>query len=124
MLMLLTLFIKWWYTEGWKQEYYRISKRAKVIAKEMSLPILVKTLFQPWKQLVSHVPRESSLDDKFHAAFDNLFARCFGFVIRSVVIIASLIIIFITILASIVLVLVWPIIPVLPIVFMYLGLIK
>lgn len=122
MLMSITLFLKWWYGIGWKQEFAKIQKRAVIIAQELSLTILLKTLFQPWKQLVSYVPKDTSLDDKLRVIFDNLFARCFGFVIRSAVILAGILLTVISVILSIALVILWPIIPFLPLAFVYLGL--
>lgn len=121
MLMTFILFFKWWYSKGWVDAFKQINLRSKNIAQEMSLPILFKTLFEPWKQLITSSAKDASLDDKMRILFDNLFARAFGFVIRTGTIIISIILILLVAVLSIVLAILWPVIPFLPLVFVYLG---
>jgi hypothetical protein len=119
--MVLLLFFRWWYTAGWLNAFDRIGARIKIIYDDFSLPILIRTLFEPWKQITSYAPDSSSLDLKFRVWFDNLFARIIGFVIRlGVIFFAISVIVFVAII-GLFLALLWPLVPLLMPVLIYFG---
>ncbi len=112
----------WWYTDGWKHAFKSIRLRLIAVMEHFSVGILVKTLWEPWKQIKSYAWQGSSLGDKMQVAFDNGFARFFGFVLRmSLINIAIIVSLFVGV-WSIVLVVIWPLIPLLPIGFVMVGL--
>lgn len=115
------LFIRWWYGAGWINSFYAIQQRVNTVAQELSMGILLRTLFEPWKQITLYAGESAALDTKIHVLLDNLFARFFGFIIRSAVLAIGLIVLILTFVLGVVLALMWPIIPVLPIVFMVLA---
>lgn len=73
---------------------------------------------------MSYSGKGSSLEQKFRVWFDNVFARIVGFVIRSATIIFGLIAIGLIAVVGFVLALLWPAVPVLPILFIVLGVAK
>lgn len=113
--MAIMLFFSWWYGPGWKNSFSRITQRVDAIATELSMGILLKTLFEPWKQITSHSGPNDSIDVKFHAWFDNLFARMIGFVIRSSVLVFGTLSVVVVVLFGTVLALLWPLVPLLPV---------
>jgi len=74
-----------------------------------SVDVLIKTLFSPWKRIISLPGR--SLDEKFRAAIDNLVSRVIGFMVRILVLIAAVIIMIVTLAVGVALAILWPLIP-------------
>lgn len=109
-----TTFISWWYSAGWTNAFYAITGRVQLLAKELSMPILATTLFEPWKQISFSGGVNVSLDAKLRLMFDNVFSRIFGFIIRSTVLLIGVIASVIVFIGGVILALLWPIIPVLP----------
>lgn len=122
--MSLFLFFHWWYGPGWKNSFSRITQRVESIAAELSMGILLRTLFEPWKQITSHSGPNDSIDVKFHAWFDNLFARMIGFVIRSSVLLFGALFAIVAILFGTVLAIIWPLVPALPVLLVILTVVQ
>jgi hypothetical protein len=101
--------LRWWYSTGWLQAMHRISSWPQGIERSFSILLLLKTLFSPWKRIVTAGGR--SLDEKVKASLDNLVSRCIGFAIRSGVLIAAGIAAFSSFFGAIIIVLVWPLMP-------------
>lgn len=80
-----------------------------------SISALVRTWFSPFKQTVSK-PRQASIDGKIQAAIDNLVSRVVGSIARTFIIVAGLICMFLALITGLVAVIVWPIIPLLPLI--------
>lgn len=119
--MLLTDFIGWWYTAGWKLRFVSIFKNLETWFDYFSLGILLKTMFSPWRQNVSNVRPDQGLSFKISAIGDNLVSRFVGFFVRLGVIIAAIITILIVFLVSVVFAIVWPVLPVAPVLILFLG---
>jgi hypothetical protein len=109
--MVLLLFFRWWYTAGWLNAFDRIAERIKNIYRDFSLPILIRTLFEPWKQITSYAPQGSSVDLKLRVLFDNFFARIIGFIIRVSVITFSVVIMLFVAIVGLLIALFWPLVP-------------
>jgi hypothetical protein len=108
--MLIGAFFSWWYGKGWKHAVRAFPLRLKGTSELFSVSQLLRTLFQPWRRIVT-VPGDS-FDDKLHAWGDNLVSRGIGFVVRAFVLIAaflSLVIVGCLTAAEIV---IWPLAPV------------
>lgn len=110
----LAIFLGWWYGAGWANSFKAIFNRVSLVAQEFSLPILLRTLFEPWKQLTVYTGPGAPLDAKMRVLFDNLFSRFFGFVVRTMFIFICLIAVTVTFIAGIILAIAWPVIPFLP----------
>lgn len=111
--------LRWWYISGWLQAIRRITEQAARVERVFSFSILLKTLFSPWRRIIT--PPGRSLDAKVHAALDNLVSRCIGFVIRSTVVFVAATVILGTLIFGIVMAFIWPLIPIAVIVFMVKG---
>ena len=101
--------LRWWYGTGWLQAMHRIVTWAGGVERAFSVLLLAKTLFAPWRRIVTAAGR--SLDDKMRAALDNLVSRCFGFVVRFGVLIIAGLATFAAFMGSILLAAIWPLMP-------------
>jgi hypothetical protein len=102
-------FFAWWYGPGWLQAWRDSLVWADRVQRAFSVDVLLKTLFSPWKRIVSLPGR--SLDEKFRAAVDNLVSRIIGFFVRVIVLMAAFVMMAVSLLAGIVLAILWPLIP-------------
>jgi len=102
-------FFKWWYGAGWKLVWKRLGERVHSVASAFSVTLLIRTLFSPWRRVVA--ARGRGFDAAVHAAIDNAVGRFIGFSVRCVVLVAAaLSTVFISIIGIIILV-VWPFLP-------------
>jgi len=83
----------------------------KKVELSFSIGILLRTLFAPWKMIVT--PPGRSLDDKFRAALDNLVSRTVGFFVRIFSLISAMVLLIGALLIGAVAAVAWPFIPVL-----------
>jgi hypothetical protein len=74
-------------------------------------------MFEPWKQITLSTGQNASIDLKMHVLAENLFARFFGFIIRTFVIIFGVLAMFAVTIFGIIIAVFWPVIPFLPIAF-------
>ena len=77
---------------------------------------LIRTLFKPFRQISASAASDSaSLDLKFHMFIDRLVSRFIGFFSRLTLLIAGSLIIIIGGIVSLILIILWPIVPFIPI---------
>jgi hypothetical protein len=107
---MIIILIKWWYGPGWIKAFVDIKSRASGIARAFSITILLKTLFAPWKRIITYSDR--SLGDKFRALLDNIVSRAVGFVVRGIVLVAALLLTLLTAVVYLLIALIWPFVPV------------
>ena len=81
-----------------------------------SVSILIRTLFEPWRRIISYPG--AGLSNHFRAMIDNLFSRLVGFCVRMLVMALTAIILIFIVLIGLTLVIIWPFLP-----FIMLGLI-
>jgi len=83
-------YFSWWYSE----EPVYLARAAQVITKKVylnfSVPILLRTLFDPWKRDVISA-ENPSLDVAIRIWTANLFSRVIGFIVRSMTILVGII---------------------------------
>jgi len=118
MLMVLEFFV-WWYSTGWLETLHRILARITAVWRMFSVPILVRTLFSPWRRIMSSPGR--SVNQLFSSMIDNTVSRLVGFVVRLFVLIAAF---FVTLVAGIIgltAVVLWPLLPLLVVFFLLKG---
>jgi hypothetical protein len=87
--MLALSFFSWWYGRGWRQVATSFGSRIRGIADAFSVSQLSRTLFSPWRRIIT--PPGAGLSAKFKAWGDNIVSRAVGFVVRLLVLIAALI---------------------------------
>lgn len=114
-------FISWWYGRGWRQLATNINTRLNHTARMFSATILLKTLFAPWKRIVTNPGR--SLDAKFQAMMDNLVSRTIGFIVRILVLLLAGIVMLLVSIVSIIELVLWPLLPLAAIISLIKGLV-
>lgn len=107
--MLLVSFLSWWYGPGWMQVIKSFQPRSASIIESFSFGQLIKTWFEPWKRIITY-PGDT-IGEKFKAWGDNAFSRMIGFVVRTIVMIAGLMVLVFSMLLTIVQVIIWPLVP-------------
>ncbi len=83
-----------------------------------SIPLLLMTLFSPWRKYKWRYPRGFSIGQYFGVLISNLFSRLIGFLCRTAFIVFGIIVVAIILIAGIVGILFWIAIP-----FLLIGLI-
>ncbi len=117
--MLIELFF-WWYGKGWFDAWKTARDWVVRVQMEFSIPELLRTLFSPWKRIVS-LPG-SSLGEKFRAMGDNLISRVIGFLVRFMALLAAVICMILAAIIGLARALAWPFSPPAVIYLIYRGL--
>jgi hypothetical protein len=102
-------FFSWWYGRGWKQVVDSFRPRLRSVANNFSVAQLLRTLFEPWRRIISYPG--ASLEEKMHAWADNVFSRGIGFVVRFGVLVGALFAVIIVVAFTIIEIIVWPLLP-------------
>jgi hypothetical protein len=109
--------LTWWYGRGFGWVIESTFKRANDIRESFSISILLKTWFSPWKQITT----PSSFRNFFQAAIDNIISRFVGATVRTGLLLGSFFAIILALLVGLVVILLWPFLPlmifILPILF-------
>lgn len=109
--MLLVAFVQWWYGPGWRDASSRLAARIRATFLTFSVPILLRTMFAPWRRIITYPG--ASLQDRMRAVVDNLVSRAVGFAVRLFALLAALIIVAIYVTFGGLLLILWPILPLL-----------
>jgi hypothetical protein len=107
--MLALEFFTWWYSQGWLKRWQGIITYAHKTSQAFSTRTLVRTLFEPWRRIISYPG--AGLSNHLRATFDNLFSRIIGFCVRVIVITFSGILLVFIMLIGTSVALIWPFIP-------------
>src|SRR5260221_12930004 len=78
--MLLVAFVQWWYGPGWRNASSRLLTRIRETFLTFSVPILLRTMFQPWRRIITYPG--ASIGDRMRAVLDNVVSRAVGFTVR------------------------------------------
>jgi len=101
--------LTWWYRQGWAQVAKNAKHRFDKVSHLFSVPILVRTLFAPWRRIVTYPG--AGIEAQLQAMGDNLVSRFVGFAVRSMVLLAAGVMLAgCAVLAGVQLV-VWPLLP-------------
>lgn len=113
--MFLVGIFQWWYGSGWLRHLRRSYVGILRTADFFSIGLLLKTLFNPFKQIsASNV--QGGFPVQLSAFFDRLFSRAVGGVIRTLTIVVGLFAILLRTLWTAVSMLLWTVLPLTPIV--------
>lgn len=112
MLLVMSLF-QWWYGDGFRGRIKLASVRLEGMIDYFSFSLLLKTLFSPYRQ-ISAGKVDGPLEVKMRAFVDKLFSRVIGAVIRLIIMIIGLIAITVLIFYTLVSLIIWILLPVLP----------
>lgn len=107
--MLFFQLLTWWYGRGWQDTARNAWLRLIRVAHLFSVPILVRTLWAPWRRIITYPG--ASIDAKLRAIGDNMVSRVIGFSVRMLVLIAAGLILLLTSVLGMVLVVLWPLVP-------------
>jgi hypothetical protein len=107
--MLVLSFVSWWYGRGWKQVFDSFGPRLKSVSVNFSVAQLTRTLFQPWRRIISYPG--ASLQAKMQAKLDNLVSRAIGFTVRFFVLLAALFAVIGIAILTVIEILIWPLLP-------------
>lgn len=107
----------WWYAHGWQIFVQKLKSSLASITDFFSMDSLIRTLFKPYRQISAESAASgASLDLKFHMFIDRLVSRIIGFFSRLILLITGTFIILSGAIISLVLIILWPIIPLTPII--------
>jgi hypothetical protein len=120
MVMLAIDLIKWWYSTGWGELINRLRTLLRKVVVTFSVPILLRTLFAPWRRIITY--GDESFIAGLKAALDNTVSRFVGFGVRIVVLITALISVAIITSIGVISVVIWPLMPILGIALIAKGL--
>jgi hypothetical protein len=109
--MLFLEFFKWWYGVGWQKAVKGGVGLVKKVELSFSISVLLRTLFSPWKRIIS--PPGRALEDKLRAVLDNIVSRTVGFFVRAFSLMAAAVLITCASIVGLFIALSWPLIPVL-----------
>jgi hypothetical protein len=109
--MLVVAFLRWWYGPGWHDTANRLSARLRTTYLNFSVPILITTLGQPWRRIIT--PSGGSLGQKMRALVDNAVSRLVGLAVRIIALFAALIMLTLISLGGGLLLITWPVLPLL-----------
>lgn len=98
-------------------------KRIRTSLEFFSVPLLVRTLFDPFRQIGADGAGQS-LDAQVRAWGDRMFSRMVGFVVRSMVILFGITVTAAMLIVSALQILAWPFVPALPLIGVWLMLFK
>lgn len=111
--MLALALFSWWYTTAWKALGRRIGQRVDSAMDFFSVSLLLRTLFDPFRQISAGQVR-GSLDAQMRAWADRTFSRFFGAFIRTIFILVGLLAAVFIMLLGLLQLVIWPLIPLLP----------
>ena len=114
--MLAVSFLQWWYLRGWLIYFDGFRAKMRNLADFFSIGLLLRTLFQPFRQIsADETGEKGGLEGMLIAFFDRLLSRFIGFVVRIFIIVAGIIAMTVQFVCGLVIALLWPCIPLLPI---------
>jgi hypothetical protein len=108
--------LTWWYFGGLSDQFGRIKKMLAKVNDQFSIPLLLKTLFYPFRMIDADKVYGPSLGDKIKAWADQMISRMIGGAIRIVVVIIGIIVLAVTVVISMLRMALWVALPILPII--------
>lgn len=109
--MLAIALMQWWYFKGWLEAGKRGLGMARSVLQSFSVPILARTLFAPWKQIVALSQPNETVQMKLRKVLDNLVSRVVGFMVRSLTLIAAMILALAALITGLAIIIIWPLLP-------------
>ena len=114
--MLAMALVSWWYTAAWSGMVRRVEHRLNSVLSFFSVGLLLRTLFDPFRQISAGMSQGAGLDAHMRAWFDRSFSRVIGFIVRSIFIVVGILSAVFAMLLGVIVLIIWPCIPLLPIV--------
>lgn len=101
--MLIVSLLSWWYGDGWVNFIHEFSQALRNTIDFFSISSLFKTLFAPFRQISAH-----------GGFLDRLISRFIGSIVRFFLIIFGLIAIILETMIGVIMIILWPLIPLTP----------
>lgn len=112
-MLLATNLLRWWYTDGWRQQVFWVSHRLDATLDYFSIDLLLKTLVTPYRQIAAGRV-DGPLEVQFRALLDKLFSRVIGAFIRLIILLVGAVVIVLQLLVGVIMLILWAVIPLLP----------
>lgn len=112
--MFLVGILQWWYGSGWLNRFYMTKQRLESSADLFSIGLLASTLFAPFRQ-ISAGNIAGPIGDQLRAFADRSISRLIGSFVRIFMIVVGILVMFSQAFFGILILLLWLIIPILPI---------
>lgn len=114
--MILTDLLGWWYSRGWAWAARQLFVvQSKKVLGFFSVADLLKTLFAPFRQDAIDT-RRAPIGIKLQVFGGNIVSRVLGFLIRSVLVLAGLVTLILLEVVAVFAILLWPVVPLLPVI--------
>lgn len=110
-MIILTLW-KWWYQYGWLAAARALLHMLYGTLQNFSVPVLLHTLFAPWKQTVNIAGPNTPLPVRIRWWVGNQVSRFIGAAIRIIVLISAVVLLMVMTISGGILLLLWPFAPV------------
>ena len=117
--MLALALFEWWYGPGWFRAWNSLGGRLKRTYYGFSVPQLSRTLFSPWRRIVSL--GGGSIGDRLRAMVDNFVSRCVGLIVRLLTLAVAGVIIIWWILVAVAQLILWPLAPIVAVILIVKG---
>ena len=114
--MFLVGILSWWYGRGWLGQLHRVNDRWRTTVQFFSIGQLFATLFAPFRQISANSTNEPNPIVALRAVFDQLISRIIGALVRMFTIFAGCIVISLQVLYESSLLVLWFLLPALPVV--------
>lgn len=107
--MFALLLMRWWYGSGWSWLFSSIAAKYRLVSEALSVGILIKTFFAPWKQIQS----TTTLQNFVQTTVDNIISRFVGMAVRGLMLFTAALLFVILSVLSVALIIIWPFLPLL-----------
>lgn len=119
--MFLASLFSWWYTGGWRDQARLISARFVRASDYFSIGLLLRSLFDPFRQTFAD-GGGPSFDAKLRAWADKTISRGIGAMVRTAIIIVGTLALLFECVIGVLRLIAWPLLPLLPIIGLVLAL--
>jgi len=119
--MLAVAFVRWWYGAGWNTLIHNVQRRNQRTIDSFSVPTLMRTLFAPWKRIVT--APGAGIDAHLRAIGDNAISRLVGFTVRLTVLLSAAVSLAGMTIFGLLQIIIWPAVPLLALAFIIGGLV-
>lgn len=114
--MMLFALVSWWYGRAWSDLLKHVNQRLDRVIDFFSVGLLLKTLFDPFRQIAAGQNSHAPIGEQFKAWGDRTFSRFVGATVRSLFIFTGAIAAVFTLIVGFVQLVVWPCVPFLPVI--------
>jgi hypothetical protein len=113
--MMLFALVSWWYGRAWSDLLKHVNQRLDRVIDFFSVGLLLKTLFDPFRQIAAGQLKNAPLADQMRAFGDRTFSRFVGAAVRSMFIFLGAIAALLTLVIGFVQLILWPCVPFVPV---------